>query len=85
VRLTFGCQLKGTKEGISIVIPAMWRAFDPICKLLDFRFPIRNGEKHEGFRNVLMPTRKLILLGALGVLWAVIVSAIAYYVAASLK
>lgn len=63
----------------------MCRALDPFRKLLNLRFPREDSAKHEMFRHVSMSSRRLALLSAFGVVWALFCSAAAYYLALKYK
>ena len=63
----------------------MWRVFNPIRKLLACRYPRADSRQHQAFRNVSMSAGKLILLGLVGLLWALLFASVAYYLVIVLK
>lgn len=85
VRPIFDAAVEDTRETSSVVIQTMWRALDPIRRLLNLRFPRHGSEKDEAFRNVSMSVRRLLLLGGIGILWALIFSLVAYYLTIKFK
>ena len=85
VRPTFDDPDQDYTDPIPAVMQTMWRVFNPICKLLERRFPRVDSRQHDAFRNASMSGRKLILLGLAGIFWALFFSAAAYYLVLRFK
>lgn len=68
----------------SVSISAMLRAINSLCRIFNSDFPDRNSTSHVVFRGASMSVCKLIMLSAIGVIWGVFISAVAYWIAVSL-
>ena len=63
----------------------MLRAINSLCRLFSSEFPHRGSGKHVVFQDVSMPVCKLVRIGIIGVIWGVLVSAVAYWITVSLE
>lgn len=66
------------------MMPSMLHAISLLCRLFSSEFPHEGSGRHVVFRSVSMPVCRLIAFCIVGVVWGVLVSAIAYWIAVSL-
>lgn len=66
------------------VMPSMLRAVRLLCRLFSSEFPHEGSRRHVALRGVSMPACRLVAICIIGVIWGMLVSAVAYWIAVSL-